>query len=175
MVSKQAVPCLFRILGLFAVQPYYKISGWYTSFLINHSVWALPCSVFTGCTISHHSAVCSEQYEKQEKSHDANESFWQVIINVVSIAFSNKGPCMSHSIILLTRSSCKCGVLFKGYPSVINNRQVPCLSSLSIGLKGHLGTSSRKRRIWEVHFEELTAETIQFWKLQNRQKTQSFI
>lgn len=95
-----------------------------------------------GVTISHH----LEQSEKQEESYDANEGCWQVIINVAPNAFSSRGPCMSHSIILVTRSSCKCGVLFKGYPSVINNRQVPCLFSLSICLRGYLGRGSRNRR-----------------------------
>lgn len=53
---------------------------------------------------------------------------------------------MSPSIILQTRSSCKCGVLFEGYPSAINNRQVPCLSSLSIHLRGHLGRVQGKEK-----------------------------
>lgn len=35
------------------------------------------------------------------------------------------GPCTSPSIILPTRSSCKCGVLCKGYPSAISNKASP--------------------------------------------------
>lgn len=75
---------------------------------------------------------------------------------------------MSHSIILLTRSSCKCGVLFKGYPSVINNKQVPCPSSLSIRLRGHLGTGSRKGKIQREASEgRCNTKTMQFWGRKN--------
>ena len=98
--------------------------------------------------------VHSEQYEKQEESCDANGGCWQVIINVAPVAFSGKGPCTSHSIILLTRSPCKCGVLFKGYPSVINNGHVPCLFSLSKRLRGHSGTVASERKKRRVLFKE---------------------
>lgn len=116
---------------------------WYTGSYINHTARTLPCSVFEGPTqaVWHHcfSSFWWSQWAiwKQEETHDANEDCWQVIINVALIAFSSKGPSMSHSIIRLNRSSCKCGVLFKRYPSVISNAQVPCLSTLSIRLRGH--------------------------------------
>lgn len=67
-----------------------------------------------GVTISYRSDCCTAS--NRESKRDANEGCWQVI-NVVPISLCSKGPCVSPSIILLTRSSCRCGVLFKGYPS----------------------------------------------------------
>lgn len=92
-----------------------------------------------------HSDCCT--VSNMESKNDANGNCRQVIINVDPILLCSEGPCMSHSIILLTSSSCKCGVLFKGYPSAINYEQVNRLS-LSIYLMGNLEDGSRKWKYW---------------------------
>lgn len=153
---------------LFAVQPLFccKISGWYINFSIHHSVGALQCSEDPrrqpGVTISHCSDGRSEHYEKQEGSCDANGGLLTSYYKCCSHCIEQHGPCMSHSIILLTRSSCKCGVLFKGCPSVIKNGQVSCLCSLSIRLRGRLGKGSREGGMWKVHFERKRQPQVQY-------------
>lgn len=78
-----------------------------------------PCSRFVI------GASCQWAWKPDEDSRVANEGCWQVIINVVPVALNSEGPCTSPSIILPTRSSCKCDVLSEGHPSAISNKASP--------------------------------------------------
>lgn len=70
--------CLLYFLSLICKIFVTKFKGLYTRFPIKHwELYPVQCSedlhMQFGIIIYHHSDGCSEQYEKQEESYDANE------------------------------------------------------------------------------------------------------